>query len=192
MRWLQTMAAPRGYIARATAADAYNLHVLDSLAAYPMLAESAAKVPSLRAVDVGSGAGSPGVPLAISLPQVQFCLLEPRRGRFEILFELVDELALGNVSVIKDYAANMPVDDRFDIALARALAPPMEALRLCREAVTDSGTVILYLSAAQFAKYFASGDRILRRLGRYRLSRAIGERVIAELGKAAAGPIVDR
>ena len=75
-----------------------------------------------RVLDVGSGAGLPGVPLAIARPDLAVVLLEPLLRRYEFLVQVVDELELGDrVQVVRGRAEDL--HDNFDVVTARAVAP---------------------------------------------------------------------
>ncbi len=124
-------------------------HLEDSLRALPFVA-GAGPGP---AVDVGSGAGLPGIPLAISDPGRQWRLLEPRRRRAAFLEEAVRELDLANVEVVADTAAGAAA--RFGpthaVAVARAVAPPARALALLRPLVVPRGTLLLFVGSSENA-----------------------------------------
>lgn len=72
--------------------------------------------------DVGSGAGLPGIPLAIARPDVEFVLIEPMERRTDWLQLQVDELALANVVVVRARAEEAPYAGRFDQVTARAVS----------------------------------------------------------------------
>lgn len=75
-------------------ADAANLHYLDSLAAVPDLVSRSTNVKTW--LDIGSGAGFPGIPLAIALPELKFILFERRERKAGFLIEAVNQLNLGD------------------------------------------------------------------------------------------------
>lgn len=78
------------------------------------------------AIDVGSGAGFPGVPLAIARPQTRFVLLDALDKRVKFLQSVVDALGLNAVAVhmrAEDAARRPEFRERFDVAVARAVAP---------------------------------------------------------------------
>lgn len=174
-RLLGGLPADRGYIGRATVADRWNLHLGDSLAALPLLAPVDGQDPPGDVIDVGSGAGLPGIPLAIALPGIRFTLLDLRAGRIRFLEQIRDELELANVFPLKGDVARLPrgagPDSGFDVALARALARPPKALELCRAALQPAGQVLLYLSAGQ----------------RQGLGREVGSKPRRELAYSLAG-----
>ena len=90
-------------------------HILDSLAVAPLVMEAA------RAVDLGSGAGLPGVPLAVAYPGKHLVLLEPRRRRASFLREVSRTLGLENVEIVEARAEDAPVPHLADVALCRAV-----------------------------------------------------------------------
>lgn len=77
-------------------------------------------------IDVGTGAGFPGIPLAISYPEKQFILMDSLNKRIVILQEIVSKLGLSNVEVIHGRAEDLGRDkrhrERYDISLSRAVA----------------------------------------------------------------------
>jgi 16S rRNA (guanine527-N7)-methyltransferase len=117
-------------------------HVEDCLRARPLI-EAA---PAGPCVDVGSGAGLPGVPLAIATGR-HWRLLEPRRKRAGFLEEVVRELALDADVIARSAAeaAENPALTGHAVATARALAPPKEAARVCRGLVIPGGIVVLWI-----------------------------------------------
>jgi len=73
--------------------------------------------------DIGSGAGLPGLVLAIARPDVSITLVEPLLRRTTFLDEVVDELGLSNVSVVRGRADDLHGEARFDVVTSRAVAP---------------------------------------------------------------------
>ncbi len=102
--------------------QAWTRHVLDSLTLVGLLASAEAK----RVMDVGSGGGLPGIPLAIVMPEVEFTLVEATGKKARFLQEAVDALGLSNVRIINDRAETLGQDhqahrERYDVVLARAV-----------------------------------------------------------------------
>lgn len=102
--------------------DAWRKHIFDSLTLLPWIGATAAK----RVIDLGSGGGLPGIPLAISFPDVQFVLVEATSKKAKFLAQAVAELALSNVQVINDRAEALGQDldnhrQRYDVVTARAV-----------------------------------------------------------------------
>lgn len=98
-------------------------HAIESLALRPLLAGK-------RVADVGSGAGVPGIPLAIAEPDRRFTLIESRGKRAAFLRHVQGVLGLVNVDVLHRRVESMNDAGTFDTILARALAPPAQLLRL--------------------------------------------------------------
>ena len=118
-------------------------HIEDALRAVPLLDG----LPGGAAVDVGSGAGLPGVPLALAARPRPWRLLEPRRRRAAFLEEVVRELSL-QAEVITSTAEDAATDPRFTshvVAVARALAPPATAFSLLLPLLRETGTVVLWV-----------------------------------------------
>lgn len=88
-------------------------HVLDSLSATPFLTGT-------RLLDVGSGAGLPGLPLAIVMPQVSVTLIESRQKRVQFLLHAVARLGLTNVDVVHQRVERYQPSAKFDTLITRA------------------------------------------------------------------------
>jgi 16S rRNA (guanine527-N7)-methyltransferase len=119
-------------------------HLVESLAIEPLL-EGA------RVADVGSGAGFPGIPLAICEPRKNFTLIESRAKRANFLRHVVATLALRNVVVAKTRAEDLPEQPPFDTVLARAVARPAKLLEIVRPLMAE-GSVLLLLTSSELAK----------------------------------------
>ena len=98
--------------------DAHEMvtrHILDSLSILPYLQ-------GVRIIDVGAGAGLPGIPLAIAKPQCQFVLLDSNRKKTRFMQQTKTELQLENVEVICSRAETYHPAEAFDSVVSRALA----------------------------------------------------------------------
>jgi 16S rRNA (guanine527-N7)-methyltransferase len=115
--------------------------VEDTLRARPLIGES---LPEL-AVDVGSGNGSPGIPLAIDYGR-PVTLLEAASRKAAFLRRVLTELGIEAPVVAErsEQYARAGGRDRFDLVLARALAPPPVALELCLPLARAGGRVLLW------------------------------------------------
>jgi 16S rRNA (guanine527-N7)-methyltransferase len=109
-------------------------HLVESLALKPFV-----RGPSVA--DVGSGGGLPGLPLAISLPDFAFTLIESRRKRVSFLRHVATTLRLGNVAVLHARAEDV-TNGPFTTVLARAVAPPAELLAVTRPLVGPHGRLV--------------------------------------------------
>jgi len=116
-------------------------HVLDSLTVVPWLRGG-------RIADVGSGAGFPGIPLAIVLPHMHFALIESTGKKCRFLEHVRDTLGLANVEVVQSRAESYRPQVRFDTVLARAVGPLADLTR-------NAGALV------------AGGGRLLAMKGRY-------------------------
>ncbi len=126
----------------ATDANAFATgHTLDSLAALPHLQLADGQ----HWADVGSGAGTPGIPLAIVARHVRWTLVEPREKRWAFLLHAVHTLGLDNVTVLRARIeqANMP-PATLDGVISRALGSPTLA---AHPWLKPGGMVVLYAGA---------------------------------------------
>jgi 16S rRNA (guanine527-N7)-methyltransferase len=104
-------------------------------------------------VDVGSGGGAPGIPLAAALPDREMTLLETERRKVEFLRRW--EAELPNVRVVWGRAEDQETD-QFGVAVAKALAPPPVAAEWCLPLVRIGGAVVLWVGPS------AEVDRVAR------------------------------
>lgn len=105
--------------------DILTKHILDSLAAVPLLKQLIAKAENPakpRIADVGSGGGLPGIPLAITFPNAHFTLIERMSKRCTFLENCILTLGLKNVEVLNTEAERAP-QKVFDIVVFRAFRP---------------------------------------------------------------------
>jgi len=93
-------------------------------------------------VDVGSGGGAPGIPLAAVLPDREVTLLEANGRKCAFLREVAREFP--NVTVVQGRAEEQETD-RFGVAVAKALAPPPVAAEWCLPLVASGGAAVLYV-----------------------------------------------
>ena len=91
--------------------------------------------------DVGSGAGLPGIPMAIALPEAHFVLIEPMERRSTWMLEVIEELGLTNVEVRRARAEEV-LDQKFDIVTARAVAALGKLLRMTVHLLKPGGSII--------------------------------------------------
>ena len=104
-------------------------------------------------VDVGSGGGTPGIPLAASLPHREVTLLEAERRKTEFLERWTGELP--NLRVIWGRAEEQ-VTDRYKVAVAKALAQPPVAAEWCLPLVEEGGIVVLWVGPSADGRAVAS------------------------------------
>lgn len=119
--------------------NALRLHLLDSLAAAFSVTEG-------PCVDLGTGAGLPGVVLAIAKPELRFVLVESNRKRCSFLMEAVRVLSLANVAVVESSVEELPVDFLHPTVISRAFRQPPEFLRIAKRLVQPRGHIVLLLA----------------------------------------------
>jgi 16S rRNA (guanine527-N7)-methyltransferase len=115
-------------------------------------------------VDLGSGAGLPGVVLALVLPDVEVVLLEPALRRATFLEECVAELGLGNARVVRARAEQMTGTLAADVVTARAVAS-LDRLASLALGLLKPGGIVLAVKGAKAAEEVRDADEALSRLG---------------------------
>ena len=166
-RWLADLVATPGLTA-VSGEEARRVHVEESLAALPVVQRFDGPV-----VDVGSGGGAPGIPLAQALPDREVTLLEATRRKCDFLERWARELP--NARVVCGRAEEQPVDS-WGVAVAKALAPPPVAAEWCLPLVKPGGAAVLYVGPT------AQADRVA----------LVAEQLAAELEESPPGLLVLR
>ena len=119
-------------------------------------------------IDVGSGAGFPGLPLAIARPDLQVTLLDSLMKRIKFLAAVVEELGLKNVRLVharaEDAGRDPALRERFDIAAARAVAPLPVLCELLLPFVAVGGRMVCYKGPSA-AEELEAGAKAARMLG---------------------------
>jgi 16S rRNA (guanine527-N7)-methyltransferase len=136
-RWLAAVVATPGVTALRAPAEARRVLLDDALAGLGLVRRFDGPV-----VDVGSGGGTPGIPLAASLPEREVTLLEAERRKVEFLERWTTELP--NLRVVWGRAEEQPLET-FGVAVAKALAPPPVAAEWCLPLVSEGGGVVLWV-----------------------------------------------
>jgi 16S rRNA (guanine527-N7)-methyltransferase len=150
---LADRAIPLGVVSRSDESRIRERHILDSLRAAPVVEGSD------LAADLGSGAGLPGVVVAITLPGLRMLLVERRPRRAALLELAVDELAVSNATVFAGRVAEMPA--RVDVALARAFAPLDQAWAQARGILGPGGRLVYFAGAGTTIPAAPEGSVIL-------------------------------
>jgi 16S rRNA (guanine527-N7)-methyltransferase len=153
-RWLEEVVATPGLTAFATVDAARPVLLDDALRAVPLLEGTDGLV-----IDVGSGGGSPGLPLAVACPDLAFTLLEAERRKVDELARLARDVP--NVQVVWGRAEEQAVDV-YGVALAKALAQPPVAAELTLPLVRADGVAILWVGETADRERVA---RVAARLG---------------------------
>jgi 16S rRNA (guanine527-N7)-methyltransferase len=125
-------------------AEAVDVHVADSLSALPLLA--ARRSPE-AIVDIGSGAGFPGLPLAVALGRASVDLVESTTRKCRFLTRVIEHLGQGNARAvcarIEDWARAEGAE-RYEVALARALAPLPTLVEYASPLLRDHGLLVAW------------------------------------------------
>jgi 16S rRNA (guanine527-N7)-methyltransferase len=153
--WLSAVVATPGLTALRDVEEARRALLDDSLRAAEVVAGYDGPI-----VDVGSGGGAPGIPLALALPDREVTLLEANGRKCEFL----REWAPTNARVVRGRAEEQEVD-RYGIALAKALAPPVVAAEWCLPLVRPGGAAVLWVGPTADADAVAhAADQLAGRL----------------------------
>ncbi|MGH3040632.1 MAG: RsmG family class I SAM-dependent methyltransferase [Gaiellaceae bacterium] len=153
-RWLEALLARRGLTAVRDRVEAQRVLVDDALAAAELIVEG-------PVVDVGSGGGSPGIPIALARPEYRVDLLDANRGKTAFLREASAELP--NVRVIWARAEEHGRGEgreAYGAAAAQALAPPPVALEWCLPLVGIGGLVVLLAGDVDLAQAAAAAEQV--------------------------------
>jgi len=110
-------------------------HILDSLSARPLLE-------GRYILDVGTGAGFPGLPLAIAEPERQFTLLDSNQKKIAFVAHVARTLGLGNVTAVKARGEDYAPGHRFDTVIARALAALPRLVEIAGHHVGEDGVFV--------------------------------------------------
>jgi 16S rRNA (guanine527-N7)-methyltransferase len=167
-QWLAAVLATPGLTALRDPGDARRALLEDALRGAPLVERFGGPI-----VDVGSGGGTPGIPLATTLPDREVTLLEAERRKCDFLRRF--EAELSNLRVVWGRAEEQPVD-RYGVAVAKALAPPPVAAEWCLPLVRPGGAAILWVGPS------AEPDRVA----------AVAARLGGELDDSPAGFLVLR
>ena len=131
-------------------------HLLDSLAVLPYLRGK-------KLIDVGSGPGFPGLPIAIARPEYQVTLLDSNLKKTRFARHAYQRLGLSNVEVVRDRAENFESEPRFDSLVSRAFGTTNDLINSSGHLLADNGLVVNFLGRApeDDAKYCPDGFREL-------------------------------
>jgi 16S rRNA (guanine527-N7)-methyltransferase len=136
-RWLRQVVATPGLTSIDDLEEARRVLLDDALRGAEVVGSFGGPI-----VDVGSGGGSPGIPLAAALPQREIVLLEANRRKCAFLREI--SVGLPNVSVLEGRAEEQETE-RYGVAVAKALAQPPVAAEWCLPLVGVGGAAVLWL-----------------------------------------------
>jgi 16S rRNA (guanine527-N7)-methyltransferase len=175
-RWLAALLATPGLTSIRDPGEARRVHVDESLAALDAVQRFEGPI-----VDVGSGGGAPGIPLASALPDRDVTLLEANGRKCAFLREAAREFS--NVTVVQGRAEEQETD-RFGVAVAKALAPPTVAAEWCLPLVAPGGAAVLYVGPSADA---SAVSQVSERLGGAAAEETPGLLVLRKLELTPAG-----
>ncbi len=115
--------------------DMVRLHLLDSLAIVPF-------IEGKRVIDIGTGAGLPGIPLAIYLPEVEFTLLDSNAKKTRFVQQAILELKLKNASVCHNRVEQYHPEKSFDTVITRAFAGLSDIVELTAHLLSKNGVLL--------------------------------------------------
>jgi 16S rRNA (guanine527-N7)-methyltransferase len=179
---LATHGEPLGLIGPLELPRLWTRHILNSAIVAPLLRPG-------RVGDVGTGAGLPGLVLAIARPDVDFVLIEPMERRVAWLNDQVRELGLRNVEVVRARSEEVRLAEQLDQVTARAVSALRKLLPLTAPLLRDGGELVLMKGAGAQAEVDAS----TKELRKYKVSgvevRTLGEGVLAEPTRVILGTV---
>jgi 16S rRNA (guanine527-N7)-methyltransferase len=167
-RWIEAIVTTPGLSSIRDRDDARRVHLEDSLRAAEVVRGFGGPI-----VDVGSGGGAPGIPLAAALPDREVTLLESSRRKCDFLERWAREFP--NARVLCGRAEEQPVDS-WGVAVAKALARPVVAAEWCLPLVESGGAAVLFVGRS------AEEDRVAE----------VAARLAGELAESPSGLLVLR
>ena len=150
--------------------EIFKKHFIDSLALvnYGIFTDGS-QAPNINIIDVGSGAGFPGIPLKIAFPWLDLSLLDARRKRIIFLDYLIGALELTDIRVIhgraEDLARPDTFRDSFGFCVSRAVAPLSVLAEYCLPFVKPGGLFIAYKAGGDVASELAKAEKTVTLLG---------------------------
>ena len=111
-------------------------HLLDSLSVLPYLH-------GLRVLDIGTGAGLPGIPLALARPDLEFTLIDSNAKKTRFATQALHELGLKNVAVVQERVEKFHPAEKFDTLIARAFASIPDMLAASRHLCAPNGRFLV-------------------------------------------------
>lgn len=152
----------------------------------------------IRMIDIGSGAGFPGIPLKIALPGVELTLLEATAKKAGFLQHVKEKLGLRGIEIItgraEEAAHNRQHREKFDVVLSRAVAPLPALAELCLPFCAVGGLFIAQKKGditgeiKQASRAIRLMGGILREVKKVDLNEFLGERLLLIIEKLAATP----
>jgi 16S rRNA (guanine527-N7)-methyltransferase len=163
----------RGLIGPLEPPRLWTRHVLNSALVAPLLRPG-------RVGDIGSGAGLPGLVLALARPDVQLVLIEPMERRVEWLLEEADALGLQNVEVVRARAEEARLGAPLDQVTARAVSALSKLIPITAPLVRSGGELV-FMKGARVDEEIVAAEKAIRKAGlRDVRVEVLGEGVVSE------------
>ncbi|MCD0442081.1 16S rRNA (guanine(527)-N(7))-methyltransferase RsmG [Glycomyces sp. A-F 0318] len=171
---LSTIGIERGLIGPREVPRLWGRHVLGSAVIEELVPEKA------DVIDVGSGGGLPGIPLAIARPDLWVTLVEPMQRRVDFLTEVVDAIGVPNVEVLRARADEVDPRGRADVVVSRAVAPLAKLAGWCLPLARVGGAMMAVKGQGAALEVAESGGAVKRAGG--------GKPAIVLCGEDKLGP----
>ncbi|WP_239460054.1 16S rRNA (guanine(527)-N(7))-methyltransferase RsmG [Nocardioides daejeonensis] len=156
--WLAGAGTVRGLIGPREVPRLWERHLVNCAVLADLLP------PDATVCDIGSGAGLPGLVLAIARPDLHITLIEPLLRRTTFLEEVVADLGLAQVDVHRGRAEEFPAKHAFDVVTSRAVAPLDRLLRWSMPLVAPGGALVA-LKGERVAEEIEEHRRVWQRMG---------------------------
>jgi 16S rRNA (guanine527-N7)-methyltransferase len=156
--WLTADGVTRGLLGPREVPRLWDRHLLNCAAVTELVA------PGVSVCDVGSGAGLPGVVMAIRRPDLRVTLVEPLLRRTQFLTEVVEDLDLDNVEVVRGRAESLHGRRVFDVVTSRAVAP-LDRLGAWSLPLVASGGALLAMKGQNAQAEVDEAASVMRTLG---------------------------
>lgn len=176
---LQLLLAANEYMNLTRITDAREAavkHVFDSVAPWRLFQHAH------RVLDAGTGAGFPGVPLSVVLPQIRFSLAESIHKKARFVDSAVETLELPNVNVYPERAEIIADQQNIDLITARAVAPINRLVAVFGKALKGGATLLLYKGPDVADEIAEAGNRVEAEVvSRYELPHGFGVRTLVQV-----------
>ncbi|WP_455436083.1 16S rRNA (guanine(527)-N(7))-methyltransferase RsmG [Hungatella hathewayi] len=168
-------------------------HFVDSLALVKAMGEISTK--EYKIIDIGTGAGFPGIPLKIAFPQLKITLMDSLNKRIKFLNEVIEQLGLKEITAVHSRAEDLGRDkdyrEKYDLSVSRAVANLSTLSEYCMPFVKPGGFFISYksgkieeeLSSAKHAVFLLGGK--VNRIESFTLDGAEAERTLIKIEKVS-------